>query len=322
MSDVSILMPSPGPAMSIFRTRLEERARVVELAHESDPEAKLAAIAREVDIIVSTFPAVRLDGPYLSRFPRLRLIASFGVGYDHVDAAWAGAHGIVVTHTPGVLDAETADTAMALTLMTVRRLAAAERFLREGRWKTGAFPLSPSLRGRTMGILGLGRIGREIARRALAFGLDVVYHGRRAQPGAPYLYYATLLAMAEACDILMVAAPGGPETLHIVDARILEALGPDGVVINIARGSLVDEPALIAALKTGTILAAGLDVFANEPDIAEDFLALDNVVLLPHVGSASLSTRLAMANLTVDNALSWIDGGGPLTPVPETPWPR
>jgi lactate dehydrogenase-like 2-hydroxyacid dehydrogenase len=221
-----------------------------------------------------------------------------------------------------VLDAEVADTAMALTLMTVRRLPQAERYLREGRWANAPFPLSPSLGGRTMGILGLGRIGREIARRAAAFGLDIVYHGRKARPDAPYPYFSSLKAMAEACDILMVAAPGGPQTQRIVNREILEALGPNGVLINVARGSLVDEPALIESLAKGTILAAGLDVFDNEPNIAPEFLAFDNAVLLPHVGSASERTRLAMANLVVDNVFSWIDGKGPITPTPETPWPR
>jgi lactate dehydrogenase-like 2-hydroxyacid dehydrogenase len=173
-----------------------------------------------------------------------------------------------------------------------------------------------------MGILGLGRIGKEIAKRARAFGVDVVYHGRKPQDDAPYLYYPTLLGMAKACDILMVSAPGGATTRQIVDREVLEALGPNGVLVNIARGSLVDEAALIEALASGKILAAGLDVYENEPQVPEALLKLDNAVLLPHVGSASEPTRLAMANLVVDNLFSWMDGKGPLTPVPETPWPR
>ena len=213
-------------------------------------------------------------------------------------------HGIVVTHTPGVLDDEVADTAMGLTIATVRQLPQAERYLREGKWLKAPYPLTPSLRGRTMGILGLGRIGKAIARRARAFGIEVVYHGRHAQPGAPYLYYPSLRAMAEACDILMVVAPGGAATRNIVNAEILQALGPDGVLINMARGSLVDEPALIEALRKRTILAAGLDVFADEPHVPAELLALDNAVLLPHVGSASLQTRQAMADLVVDNILA------------------
>jgi lactate dehydrogenase-like 2-hydroxyacid dehydrogenase len=211
---------------------------------------------------------------------------------------------------------------MALTLMAVRRYPQAERYLRAGHWPSAPFPLTASLRGRTMGILGLGRIGKEIAKRARAFGVDVVYHGRKPQDDAPYLYYPTLLSMAKACDILLVAAPGGAATSKIVDREILEALGPNGVLVNIARGSLVDEAALIEALATGKILAAGLDVFENEPHVPPELIALDNVVLLPHVGSASVPTRQAMADLVVANLVSWMDGKGPLTPVPETPWPR
>jgi lactate dehydrogenase-like 2-hydroxyacid dehydrogenase len=221
-----------------------------------------------------------------------------------------------------VLDAETADTAMGLLLNAVRRFPASERYLREGRWeRQGPFPLTASLRGRTMGVLGLGRIGKEIAKRAAAFGVEIVYHGRKPQPDAPYLYYPSLVAMARAVDILMIAAPGGADTRNIVNAEVLGALGPDGVLINIARGTLVDEEALIAALRNGTILAAGLDVFAHEPKVPEGLIALDNVALTPHVGSATTVTRLAMANLVVDNLISFMDGKGPLCPTPETPWP-
>jgi lactate dehydrogenase-like 2-hydroxyacid dehydrogenase len=256
----------------------------------------------------------------MRRLPKLEIVASFGVGYDHIDAKWAGEQGIVVTHTPGVLDDEVADVAMALMIMTVRQLPQAERALRAGEWLKAPFPLTASLRGRTLGILGLGRIGKTIARRAEAFELTVVYHGRHAQPGSPYRYYRSLTAMAQACDVLLVAAPGGPETEHIVNAEVLSALGPDGVLINIARGSLVDERALIEALRSGAILAAGLDVFENEPDVPAELIALDNAVLLPHVGSASVRTRRAMAQCVVDNLLAWSQGQPPLTPAPETPW--
>jgi lactate dehydrogenase-like 2-hydroxyacid dehydrogenase len=173
-----------------------------------------------------------------------------------------------------------------------------------------------------MGILGLGRIGAAIARRAEAFGLKIAYHGRHKQDGVAYPYYETPIALAEACDILVIAAPGGPATRHIVDSRVLAALGADGVLVNIARGSLVDERALIAALRDGVILAAGLDVYEKEPNAPTELIALDNAVLLPHVGSATRHTRAAMANLVVDNLLSWVDGKGPLTPTPETPWRR
>ena len=302
--------------------RIESRAVLHRLWREPDGEAALARIAPNIRAIAGTWHAPKIDASLMSKLPRLEIVSSFGVGYDHVDAAWAAEHGVVVTHTRGVLDAETADTAMALTLMAVRRYPAAERYLRAGSWPKAPFPLSASLRGRTMGILGLGRIGKEIAQRARAFGVDVVYHGRKPQDDAPYLYYPSLLSMAKACDILVISAPGGATTRKIVDREVLEALGPNGVLVNIARGSLVDEAALIEALASGTILAAGLDVFENEPQVPEALLKLDNAVLLPHVGSASVPTRLAMADLVVDNLFSWMDGKGPLTPVPETPWPR
>jgi lactate dehydrogenase-like 2-hydroxyacid dehydrogenase len=320
VADWEFLMTEPG--MPVIAERIAAAGTLHELWKEKDPEAKLKEIAERIRVLVVPYHTARAQPALLSRLPNLELVTSFGVGYEHIDAKWAGQHGIIVTHTPGVLDPEVADTAMALTLAAVRRLPQAERHLRAGLWPKGPFPLSPSLRGRTMGILGLGRIGREIAHRAAAFGLEIVYHGRKAQDDAPYLYYPTLEGMAEACDILVVVAPGGPETRHIVNAEILQALGPNGVLINVARGSLVDEAALIEALKSGVILAAGLDVFENEPFVPEALIALDNAVLLPHVGSASAPTRLAMANLTVDNALSWIAGNGPLTPVPETPWKK
>ncbi len=320
MAPFEVLMPAPG--MPEIAQRLESRVKLHKLWEAGDREARLAAIAPNVRGIVSTWVTAPVDAALMRRLPKLEIVASFGVGYDHIDAAWAGEHGVVVTHTPGVLDEDVADIAIALTLNATRRLPQAERYLREGRWPTGAYRLTASLRGRTMGILGLGRIGKAIARRAEAFGLAIVYHGRHKQAGVAYPYCETPLALAEACDILVIAAPGGPTTRHIVDARALAALGRDGVLVNVARGSLVDEAALIAALRDGTILAAGLDVYDREPNVPAELLALGNAVLLPHVGSATQHTRAAMANLVVDNLLSWVDGDGPLTPTPETPWRR
>jgi lactate dehydrogenase-like 2-hydroxyacid dehydrogenase len=315
-----VLMPAEG--MAEISEQIEARVPLHRLWRAADREAMLTAIAPRVRAIVSTWTTVAIDAALMQRLPNLEIVAAFGVGYDQIDVAWAAAHGIVVTHTPGVLDEDTADIAMALTLAAVRRLPQAERYLREGRWPSAPFPLAASLRGRTMGILGLGRIGRQIARRAAAFGLEVVYHGRKAQDDAPYLFYPSLIDMAKACDILMVAAPGGAATRHIVNRDALAALGVNGVVVNIARGSLVDEAALIEALSERRILAAGLDVYENEPHPPAALLALDNVVALPHVGSATRHSRRAMADLVVANLFSWIDGKGPLTPTPETPWPR
>ena len=320
MASFEALMLLPG--MAEIAERLERRVTLHKLWEAADREATLAAVAPNVRAVVSTWATARVDADLMRRLPKLEIVVGFGVGYDHIDAAWAGQHGVVVTHTPGVLDEDVADIAIALTLAATRRLPQAERHLREGRWPSGAFPLTASLHGRVMGIVGLGRIGKAIARRAEAFGLRIAYHGRHKQDGVAYPYYPTALALAEACDILMVAAPGGPQTRHLVDARVLAALGRDGVLVNIARGSLVDEAALIAALSDGVILAAGLDVYEREPSVPAELIALDNAVLLPHVGSATGHSRTAMANLVVDNLVSWVDGKGPLTPTPETPWRR
>ena len=314
-----VLMTAEG--MKEIGEEAARHATIHKLWLQPDKEAFLTEVGPRIRGILGGMSHGRIDPAFMSKLPNLEIVASFGVGYDHVDAAWAGQHGIVVTNTPGVLDAETADIGMALTLMAVRRLPQAEQYLRQGRWaKEGHFPLSASLRGRTMGILGLGRIGKEIAKRASAFGVEVVYHGRRPQADAPYLYYPTLIGMAKNVDILMVSAPAGPDTRHIVNREVLAALGPEGFLINIARGALVDQEALIEALQKRTILGAGLDVFENEPEVPQALIDLDNVALLPHVGSASRHTRLAMARLTVANLVSWIEGKGPITPVAETPW--
>jgi lactate dehydrogenase-like 2-hydroxyacid dehydrogenase len=263
----------------------------------------------------------RVDRALMARFPKLEMISSFGVGYDHVDAKWAGEHGIVVTNTPDVLTEEVADTALGLLLCTVRELPQAERYLRAGKWPDGEYRLTASLRGRRAGIVGLGRIGKAIARRLEAFGLPVSYHGRSAQPGVAYRHYPDLVAMARDVDILIVITPGGAGTRHLINAQVLEALGPNGILVNVSRGSVVDQDALIAALKDRKILAAGLDVYAHEPHVPPELMAMEHIVLLPHVGSASEHTRDAMNQLVVDNLVAWAAGKPPLTPVPETPWP-
>jgi len=285
------------------------------------PERLAPQIADAIRAIAVTWHTVTIDEAFMAQFPKLELIASFGVGYDHIDARAARARGIVVTHTPGVLSDEVADIAFGLLLSAVREMGPAERHVREGQWASkGPYKLTASLRGRTMGVLGLGRIGKAIAKRAEAFSLKVVYTGRKPQRDAPFAYYPSTLAMAKACDILTIAAPGGTDTLHLVGAEVLNALGPDGILINVSRGSLVDEKALVEALVNKRILAAGLDVFENEPYVPKGLLGLNNVVLLPHVGSASLATRDAMADLVVANVNSWAEVRGPITPVPETPW--
>ncbi|MGC4026807.1 MAG: 2-hydroxyacid dehydrogenase [Mesorhizobium sp.] len=259
-------------------------------------------------------------GPaFIDALPKVEIISNFGVGYDGVDAAYAGKKDVMVTNTPDVLTEEVADTTLGLLLNTVRELARAENYLREGRWaREGAYPLTASLRGRKVGILGMGRIGQAVATRLEAFGLSVAYHNRRKADGLTYDYFPTLEGLAEAVDILISVVPGTKETEKVVNARVLQALGPDGVFINIGRGSTVDEAALAAALKGGVIRAAGLDVFANEPNVPQALLDLPNATLLPHVGSASVHTRDAMADLVVDNLIEWFSKGRALTPVPET----
>jgi lactate dehydrogenase-like 2-hydroxyacid dehydrogenase len=307
--------------MDLIEEQLSARLPLHRLWREPNPDLWLAEWGPRIRAIAMTGGHAPLDEAYMRQFPKLEIISSFGVGYDNIDAKAAARLGILVTNTPGVLDDEVADTTLGLMIMTVRQLPQAERYLRAGQWSAkGAYPLSPSLRGRTVGILGLGRIGKSIATRITAFGLDVVYHGRHAQADVPYRYYSSLVDMAKAVDILIVVAPGGPGTRHIINAEVLEALGPDGVLINVARGTLVDEKALIEALRNKTILAAGLDVFENEPSVPQELIALDNAVLLPHVGSASIRTRRAMAECVVSNLFAWADGKPPLTPVPETPW--
>jgi lactate dehydrogenase-like 2-hydroxyacid dehydrogenase len=320
MKSPDVLMPAKG--MDLIEEQLSARLPLHRLWLEPNPDLWLAEWGPRIRAIATTGGHAPLDEAYMRQFPKLEIISSFGVGYDNIDAKAARRLGIIVTNTPGVLDDEVADTTLGLMIMTVRQLPQAERYLRAGQWSAkGAYPLTPSLRGRTVGILGLGRIGKAIATRVGAFGLDVVYHGRHAQADVPYRYYSSLVDMAKAVDILIVVAPGGPGTRHIINAEVLEALGPDGVLINVARGTLVDEKALIEALRNKTILAAGLDVFENEPSVPQELIALENAVLLPHVGSASIRTRRAMAECVVSNLFAWADGKPPLTPVPETPWP-
>lgn len=256
---------------------------------------------------------------FMDGLPNLELIASFGVGYDGIDAVHAGRRGVMVTNTPDVLTEEVADTALALLLNTVRGFNQAERYLREGHWLEAPFPLSAgTLRGRRVGIFGMGRIGQAIARRLEGFGVSIAYHNRRLAEGVTHAYYSSLLDLAQAVDTLINVAPATAETRGAVNAEILAALGPSGVLINIGRGTTVDEPALVDALASGTIFAAGLDVFANEPKVPEGLLQAPNAVLLPHVGSASRHTREAMADLQVENLRSWFRSGKAVTAVPET----
>lgn len=286
-----------------------------------EAEAAIAKVAANVRGAAVTGAPDKMMGDVMAKFPKLEMVSSFGVGYDNVDAKYAASHGITVCNTPEVLNEEVADTALGLLLSTVRELPQAERFLRAGKWLKGGYPLSATLRDRTVGIVGLGRIGKAIAKRVEAFGVPVVYHSRNPQKDVSYKYYPKLVDMAKDVDTLIVITPGGPATKHLINAEVLAALGPRGVVINLSRGTVVDDAALIKALREKTIYSAGLDVFVNEPEVPKEYLEMDNIVLFPHLGSASVWTRQKMEQLVVDNLLAWNAGKAPLTPVPETPWP-
>ena len=312
-----------GQKKPVMVKGLDPKVTLHYLADAKDPDAFLKSLADKVRAIAIAYTANKLDAAFMQKLPKLEQISSFGVGYDHIDAKWAGEHGIVVTNTPEVLNEEVADTALGLLLCTVREMPQAERYLRAGKWVSqGHYPLTKAtLRNRTVGMVGMGRIGKAIARRLEAFGVPVVYHSRHPQPGVSYKYYPELLDMARAVDTLMVIVPGGATTANMINAEVLKALGPQGILINMARGSVVDEAALIEALKNRTIYSAGLDVFAKEPNVPKELLDMEHIVLFPHLGSSTEVTRAAMDQLVVDNILAWAAGKPPLTPVAETPYP-
>ncbi len=279
-----------------------------------DPVAFLAPLKEKIRGFAS-FTGYRIPAELIAALPRLEIIATMSVGTDHIDLQAARARGIAVTYAPDVLTDCVADIGMALVLAVARRIVVADRFVREGRWLEGGFPLATKIGGATMGILGLGRIGKAIAKRAEAFGMRIVYFGRHRQAEVPYPFFEDLRAMARESDYLMLTAPGGPATRHLVDAAVLEALGREGVLINIARGSVVDEPAMVAALVEGRLGGAGLDVYEDEPRVPEALMKLDNVVLLPHLASATMATRLAMGRLMIENLRAHFAGKPLLTPV-------
>ena len=317
MSDLkSISILTPGKLNPHAKARVAATFDMIETA-DSGPDQITPEIAARVRGIASM---TSISAGLMQKLPKLEIVANFGVGYDAINAAHAGSAGIMVTNTPDVLTEEVADTTLGLLLNTVREFSASERYLRAGRWTgEGNYRLTPlTLRGRTVGIFGMGRIGKAIATRLEAFGVSIEYHNRRQDKSLAYPYHPTLHALATAVDTLIVVVPGGEATRDAVNAEILRALGPNGVLINIGRGSTVDELAVAAALKDCVIAAAGLDVFKSEPHVPQELLDAPNCVLLPHVGSASVHTRMAMADLCVDNLVSWFSGKGALTPVPET----
>jgi lactate dehydrogenase-like 2-hydroxyacid dehydrogenase len=312
-----------GAKKPVMMKGLEGKVTLHHWLDAKDKDAFVKEVGNKIKAIAIAYTANKVDEKFLKQFPHLEQVSSFGVGYDHIDAKWAGANGIVVTNTPEVLNEEVADTALGLLLCTVREFPQSERFLRAGKWPQGHYPLTKAtLRDRTVGMVGMGRIGKAIAKRLDAFGVPVVYHSRKPQAGVTYKYYPDLIEMARAVDTLMVIVPGGASTQNMINAEVLKALGPKGILINMARGSVVDEPALIEALKNRTIYSAGLDVFAKEPQVPKELIEMDHIVLFPHLGSSTEVTRAAMDQLVVDNILAWAAGKPPLTPVPETPLKR
>lgn len=280
----------------------------------ADKAAFLADMAPKITAI-ATRGDYKIDGQLMAQLPNLKLIASFGAGYDGLDAAAAASLGIAVTNTPDVLSDCVADTTFALILATVRRIAEYDRYVRAGKWLTGPAPLTDKVWGEKLGILGLGRIGLAIAERAKGFKMDISYHNRRRRDDVPYRYYESPLELAKNVKILVLMTPGGDGTKEIVDKRVIDALGPNGYLINVSRGSTVDEAYLIEALHQKRLAGAGLDAYLDSPRVPEALKHLDNVVLMPHVGSATKYTRDAMGQLVIDNLAAFFSGKPLLTQI-------
>jgi lactate dehydrogenase-like 2-hydroxyacid dehydrogenase len=301
-----------GPNKPIIDQGFSDQFVLHPFETRNDLDRLTSAVAAKIRGAAVTYGTVRCDGAVMRMFPKLEIVASFGVGYDHVDANYAREHNIIVTNTPDVLTEEVADVAMGLLISTLREFVKADRYLRSGLWTTAQYPLSVgSLRDRKVGIVGMGRIGQAIGRRLEASRVPVVYHSRNPASGVSYKHYPDLIEMAKAVDTLVVIVPGGPSTAKMINADVLKVLGPRGVIINVARGSVVDEPALIAALKSGHLAAAGLDVFENEPNINANYRPLPNTFLLPHLGSATIETRNGMGFRALDNLDAYFAGKAP-----------
>jgi lactate dehydrogenase-like 2-hydroxyacid dehydrogenase len=283
--------------------------------HESDPAA-FAKIAPHIRGIAAHGES-KVPAELIAQLPALEIISVFGVGYDGVDVAAAKARNIMVTHTPNVLNDDVADLAMGLMLAAARQLPAADRFVKEGQWPQGPMPLARKVSGARLGIVGIGRIGQAIAQRAAAFNMSIAYTARNPRAELPFTYYPNPTELAKVSDYLVVITPGGAATRKLINAEVLQALGQKGILVNVARGSVIDEAALIDALEKGVIGGAGLDVFENEPNVPEKLRALPHVVLAPHIGSATQQTRQAMADLAFNNLHGFLSSKKVITPVPE-----
>ena len=302
---------------SLARTLADGYAAYLLPDEPAERDAFLSSHGDEITAIV-TSGRTGADAALMAALPKLGAVVNFGVGYDTTDVDAAAARGVGVSNTPDVLTDCVADTAVGLMIDVMRRFSASDRYVRAGQWPaSGNYPLTQQVSNRRVGIIGLGRIGSAIAKRLNAFGCTISYHNRNEKAESPYEYVASAVELARGVDVLVVAAAGGSGTRRLVDSDVIDALGSSGYLINIARGSVVDEAALVDALVNGRLAGAGLDVFADEPNVPEALLALDNVVLLPHVGSGTVETRAAMEQLTLDNLDEFLASGRLVTPVVE-----
>lgn len=315
MAKLDLLVVSPS-LTDRMQDALAEKFTLHWLAKEADQQSWLAENgAKFAHVLTDGHWGVKPD--IMQHLPNVKVISCYGVGYDNIDAADCAARGVVVTHTPNVLNAEVANTAILLWLATARRLVRDDAFVRSGAWLNGGAPLTRSVENCKVGILGLGRIGEDLAQRLAIFSPEISYHSRNEKPGVSYRYYPKLIDMARDVDVMFCITPGGAATHHIVNRDVMEALGPDGTLINVGRGTAVDEAEMVKALQDGRLGNAGLDVFEAEPKVPEALFAMDHVTLLPHVGSATVETRMAMGDLSVNNLLQFLTDGTTISPVPE-----
>jgi lactate dehydrogenase-like 2-hydroxyacid dehydrogenase len=303
-----------SPLYEPAQVKLQQTYTTHLLWKAADRDALIAEVAPRIDVVVTSGGGAGIKRPLIERLPHLKLIACFSVGLDSVDLAAARERGIAVTNTPDVLTDDVADLAIGLMLATARRMAAADRFVRTGRWLQAGFPLTSKVSGKRLGIVGMGRIGQAIARRAAAFDMQIAWHGP-SEKKLIYRFEPNLVELARSVDFLIAACPGGEATRGLISREVLAALGPKGVFINISRGSVVDEPAMVELLSNGQLGGAGLDVFVDEPRAPAALFNLDNVVLQPHQASATDETRGAMAQLVLDNVAAYAAGRPLVTPV-------
>ncbi len=303
-----------GPLLAAEMDVLHETFNVIKLWESEKPDMVIQENSNDIVGVLSTYNSGGVTERLMDALPNLEVIAQFGVGYDNIDLAAAHKRDISVTNTPDVLTDDTADVALFLMLNVARRAVEGDMFVRVGRWQNGGMPLSTSISGKTVAVIGLGQIGQAIAQRAAAFNTKIIYHSR-SQKDVSYPYYPDLIECAKDADFMILACAGGPETHHMINYKVLEALGPKGYLINIARGSVVNEDDLLLALHNQKIAGAGLDVFANEPYVPEAMLKMDNVVLSPHVGSNTHETRAVMGQLVINNLMAHFEGNELLTPV-------